>query len=234
MGIRPDPDKSWPSWKWRESKAVPLMAWPFQRPWGTCPNMCHVLQSSKAESTAYNSISTAQVALVSGWNWFIRVELRNTSAHSTVVSHKICPPRISPLCFVLRLMLQQGEAHLRDTTVEYYFWFIKIVQLTSDEVIARTKIIFTQRGIPKTVILNKCFQYASEKFAQEYQLKHTTSSPYFPQSNRETERAKKDYLPPFRKALSGPSAISRHCSSTRHRTRWQTYNADPLLLTLHG
>ena len=233
MGIRPDPDKSWPSWKWRESKA-----WPFQRPWGTCPNMCHVLQSSKAESTAYNSISIAQVALVSGWNWFIRVELRNTSAHSTVVSSKICPPhpptpQKPPVFCTKANVATRGDA-FADTTVEYYFWFIKIVQLTSDEVIARTKIIFTQRGIPKTVILNKCFQYASEKFAQEYQLKHTTSSPYFPQSNRETERAKKDYLPSFRKALSGPSLISRHCSSTRHRTRWQTYNVDPLLLTLHG
>ena len=79
--------------------------------------------------------------------------------------------------------------------VDYYSRFIEIARLnrlTADEVIARTKSIFARHGIPETVISDNGPQYASEaykKFAEEYQFKHVTSSPYFPQSNGEAERA---------------------------------------------
>ena len=47
-----------------DGRARLFLSWPglFRDP----EELVHVLQSSKAESTAYNSISTAQVALVSG------------------------------------------------------------------------------------------------------------------------------------------------------------------------
>ena len=79
--------------------------------------------------------------------------------------------------------------------VDYYSRFIEIAhlnRLTADEIIARTKSIFARHGIPETVISDNGPQYASEaykKFAEEYQFKHVTSSPYFPQSNGEAERA---------------------------------------------
>lgn len=52
----------------RACKAVPLVAWPLQRPRGASLNLYQVLQGSKAESTAYDPITTAQVALTGGWN----------------------------------------------------------------------------------------------------------------------------------------------------------------------
>ena len=79
--------------------------------------------------------------------------------------------------------------------VDYYSRFIEITRvnrLTADEVITRTKSIFARHGIPETVISDNGPQYASEAyrlFARDYQFKHITSSPYFPQSNGEAERA---------------------------------------------
>ena len=79
--------------------------------------------------------------------------------------------------------------------VDYCSRFIEIARLnrlTADEVITRTKSIFAWHGIPETVISDNGPQYASEAyrlFAQDYQFKHITSSPYFPQSTGEAERA---------------------------------------------
>ena len=78
--------------------------------------------------------------------------------------------------------------------VDYYSRFIEIARLnrlTAYEIIARTKSIFARHGTPETVISDNGPQYASKaykKFAEEYQFKHVTSSPYFPQSNGEAAR----------------------------------------------
>ena len=76
--------------------------------------------------------------------------------------------------------------------VDYYSRFIEIAQLnglTASEVITRTKSIFARH---ETVVSDNGPQYSSEAyktFAEDYQFKHVTSSPYFPQSNGEAERA---------------------------------------------
>lgn len=60
--------------------------------------------------------------------------------------------------------------------------------------IRHTKSIFARHGIPELVISDNGPQYASdayEQFSKEYQFQHETSSPYFPQSNGEAERAVK-------------------------------------------
>ena len=52
--------------------------------------------------------------------------------------------------------------------------------------------IFARHGIPETVITDNGPQYSSEmfkEFAREYGFVHVTSSPHFPQSNGEAERA---------------------------------------------
>ena len=60
------------------------------------------------------------------------------------------------------------------------------------EVITRTKSIFATHGIPETVSSDNTPQYsclAYQEFAKEYEFSHVTSSPHFPQSNGEAERA---------------------------------------------
>ena len=79
--------------------------------------------------------------------------------------------------------------------VDYYSRYIEIARLnrqTAAEVINHTKSIFARHGIPEIVISDNGPQFGSEayrQFAQDFQFEHITSSPYFPQSNGEAERA---------------------------------------------
>ena len=79
--------------------------------------------------------------------------------------------------------------------VDYYSRYIETAKLSNDssaEVIRHTKSIFARHGIPQEVISDKGPQYSSleyKKFADQYAFTHTTSSPRFPQSNGEAERA---------------------------------------------
>lgn len=81
--------------------------------------------------------------------------------------------------------------------VDYYSRYIEIAKLshtTAEEVILHTKSIFARHGIPEIVFSDNGPQYTAdvfEKFANDYQFEHETSSPYFPQSNGEAERAVK-------------------------------------------
>lgn len=79
--------------------------------------------------------------------------------------------------------------------VDYYSRFIEIAKLDSTsslEVITHLKSIFSRHGVPEEVISDNGPQYASEyfrTFARNYGFIHTTSSPRYPQSNGEAERA---------------------------------------------
>ena len=79
--------------------------------------------------------------------------------------------------------------------VDYFSRFIeisKLNRLTSDEIIIHTKSIFARHGIPEVVYSDNGPQFRSDvyrQFAINYQFNHVTSSPYFPQSNGEAERA---------------------------------------------
>ena len=60
------------------------------------------------------------------------------------------------------------------------------------KVIQQLKTIFARHGIPREVISDNEPQFASwdfSKFAKSYDFVHTTSSPRYPQSNGEAERA---------------------------------------------
>ena len=64
----------------------------------------------------------------------------------------------------------------------------------SHEVIRALKAIFARHGIPEEARRGDGLKYASVEFthfAREWGFKHTTSSPFFPQSNAEAERSRK-------------------------------------------
>ncbi|XP_076462788.1 uncharacterized protein LOC143295111 [Babylonia areolata] len=95
--------------------------------------------------------------------------------------------------------------------------------MTTDTVISRLKNIFAHHGIPETLMSNNGRQFTSvefQKFADKWNFTHCTSSPYFPISNGEAERAVKtakrilDQEDPFEALLSyratptGPTGAS--------------------------
>ena len=82
-------------------------------------------------------------------------------------------------------------------TVDYFSRYPEVTQLrttTSSTVINSLKSIFARHGIPETVRSDNGPQFASSEFddfARNYQFRHTTSSPHFPSSNGQAERAVK-------------------------------------------
>ena len=94
-----------------------------------------------------------------------------------------------------RTDLFELKGHTYLLVVDYYSRYIEVAHLnrmTADEVILHTKSIFARHGIPEEVVSNNGPQYSSEAygdFAKQYQFQHVTSSPHFPQSNGEAERA---------------------------------------------
>ena len=81
--------------------------------------------------------------------------------------------------------------------IDYYSRYIEIALLnrpTAAEVIRHMKSIFARHGIPEIVMSDNGPQYSCEafsEFSKEYKFQHVTSSPGYPQSNGEAERAVK-------------------------------------------
>ena len=91
------------------------------------------------------------------------------------------------------LFEMKGHSYL--LIVDYYSRYIEVARLnqtTAEEVILHTKSIFARHGIPDLVVSDNGPQYSSEayaNFARKFQFEHITSSPHYPQSNGEAERA---------------------------------------------
>lgn len=69
---------------------------------------------------------------------------------------------------------------------------VKLTYLTSQSAITALKSLFSRFGVPQEATSNNGQQYGSQEFADfatSYAFVHTTSSPYFPQSNGHVERA---------------------------------------------
>ena len=79
--------------------------------------------------------------------------------------------------------------------VDFYSNFIEICKLTSTKssaIIRNCKQQFARYGIPDHLISDNGPQFAScefRTFTNDYQIKHTTSSPHYPQSNGRAEKA---------------------------------------------
>ena len=80
-------------------------------------------------------------------------------------------------------------------TVDYYanYWKVELLtSTTSRAVINKLRKIFSQHGIPETVLSDNGPQYASDefkKFAKQWEFKHITSSPLHSQPNGKVENA---------------------------------------------
>ena len=62
--------------------------------------------------------------------------------------------------------------------------------MSSATVIRHTKSSFARHGIPEVVVSDNVPEFrAYKQFAMDYNFKHVTSSPYYPQGNGEVERA---------------------------------------------
>lgn len=90
--------------------------------------------------------------------------------------------------------------------VDYYSRYVEIAQLSpsrSTDVIVHMKSIFARHGVPETLITDNGPQFSGHSFASfaaSYGFVHVTSSPKFPQSNGEAERAVKTIKALFKKA----------------------------------
>ena len=79
--------------------------------------------------------------------------------------------------------------------VDYYSRFIEIAHMkstTSHAIIYKMQDIFARWGIPEVVLSDNGPQFSSREFANfanSYKFRHDTSSPHFPASNGEAERA---------------------------------------------
>ena len=79
--------------------------------------------------------------------------------------------------------------------IDYFSRYIEVIKLkstTSQAIIEALQSVFSRHGIPETVVSDNGPQYSSNEFdtfAKRYNFVHITSSPLFPQSNGQVERA---------------------------------------------
>ena len=79
--------------------------------------------------------------------------------------------------------------------VDYYSRYIEVAMLTSSTskgIIMHLKSIFARHGVPQTLVSDGATNYSSKEFkefAEQYSFQHVISSPEYPQSNGESERA---------------------------------------------
>lgn len=116
---------------------------------------------------------------------------RRNNTKEPLISHDI-PERAWAKVGVDLFHYEQGEYIL---CVDYYSKFPEIAKLThttTKHVVTALKSMFARHGIPDEVVSDNGPQFSSAEFGQfsdSWEFTHTTSSPGFPQSNGQSERA---------------------------------------------
>lgn len=73
--------------------------------------------------------------------------------------------------------------------MKFYRDFTRDIKHTSGITLARFKAVFVRYGCPEVLVADIFFCHEFAQFAQDYDLTHVTSSPRYPRSNGEAERA---------------------------------------------
>lgn len=91
--------------------------------------------------------------------------------------------------------LFQWDRAMYILVIDYFSRYIEVANLTSTtatQVINKLKAIFARHGVPEVLVTDNGPQFSAEEFAafaKDYDFIHTTTSPHYPQSNGEAERA---------------------------------------------
>uniref|UniRef100_A0A1A8KH08 Gypsy retrotransposon integrase-like protein 1 n=1 Tax=Nothobranchius kuhntae TaxID=321403 RepID=A0A1A8KH08_NOTKU len=97
--------------------------------------------------------------------------------------------------------------------VDYFSRYIEVANLpplTTATTVKRLKVIFARFGMPECLVTGNSSPFASSDFslfAQDYGLRHATSSPRYPQSNGEAERAVRTVKQLLSKSLDPQRAL---------------------------
>jgi len=117
--------------------------------------------------------------------------------------------------------------------VDYYSRFIEVIKLTTTtfkSVIEALHSIFSHYGIPEILISDNGPQYSPNEFAafaKLYNFHHSTSSPLFPQSNGQAERAVQTVKKLLRRSDDLYMAHLTYCSTP---IPWCNFSPSELLM----
>ena len=109
-------------------------------------------------------------------------------------------------------IFQLGSAYYL-LVVDYFSRYPEVVKLSSTSsltVISALKSLFSRHGIPQEMRSDNGPQFDADEmsiFAKSYGFKHTTSSPHYPQSNGQVERAIQTVKKLFKKASDPQLAL---------------------------
>lgn len=107
----------------------------------------------------------------------------NANPHEALQPHEI--PNRPRQRIATDLFEWKGRTHL--IIVDHYSRYPEVAEFQNSKartIIAKTKSIFSRRGIPEIVISDNGPQYLSDEyrqFAEAYDFRHTTISPGYPQ-----------------------------------------------------
>ncbi|KAI3356713.1 hypothetical protein L3Q82_003311 [Scortum barcoo] len=134
---------------------------------------------------------------------------------SYAISH-VAGKEIATADVLSRAPVNSTPEELREEEINLYFEVAKLTSTSSEGVIEHFKSIFARHGIPDVVCSDNGPQFASEpfrKFAHDWNFSHVTSSPHFPQSNGEAERAIRTIKSLLKKSGDPYFALMAYCAA---------------------